>query len=123
MRDRIHKFLFYTFLLSVYGVFFSIQSFYNFEGQLNVKATMAYTSMVKQTGGHQQFLRAPSPRSSRSIRLNKRFFKTDIEPCPVFVVRTPECRIIPRVLGRYRDLPLSSIQVLHYPLRGPPVVA
>jgi len=33
MNRRIHKILFYTLLLGVYAVFFSVESFYNYEGQ------------------------------------------------------------------------------------------
>ncbi len=33
MQKRIHTLLFYTLLLSVYAGFFSVESFFNFEGQ------------------------------------------------------------------------------------------
>jgi hypothetical protein len=45
-NKRIHTLLFYILLCGVYGIFFSVESFYNFEGQPNAKQGFGY-SVVK----------------------------------------------------------------------------
>ncbi|HEY4285499.1 MAG TPA: hypothetical protein VGN00_00250 [Puia sp.] len=125
MKKRIHKILFYAVLLSVYGVFFSVESFFNFEGQVNTKDLFKYTAFAHFSGNHQSVIKTtPLQSSSRhNVRLNKRYHQEDIAPCPLISVATPVLRIIPKVLGSYSIVPLPSIAVVHRPLRGPPSVA
>lgn len=126
MQKRIYKIFFYTLLLAVYGVFFSVESFFNFEGHTDAKAFFKYSTLVQFSGNHQQVVKA-SPLQSplkHKIRLNKRFHQENIAIlCPVITVAVPEERIIPRVLGAYLTTPLPSVLVVHLRLRGPPVVA
>jgi hypothetical protein len=124
MKKRIHKLLFYTLLLSVYGVFFSVESFFNFEGQTNARAIFGQATLLKGAAGSNVV--KPSPLNSSSghnFRLNKRFHKEDISLCPIICIELPGLRIIPLVLCLYRSVPFPSVQLIHYPLRGPPVVA
>ena len=123
MDKRIHKVVFYTLLLAVYSAFFSVESFYNFEGHLDAKAF--FTAPVHFLGDHQQVVKkAPLPSSSsHKIRLNKRFHQENIAPCPMIAVAAPQERIIPIALGAYKTLPLPAVQVAHLRLRGPPSVA
>ena len=125
MKQRIHTALFYTLLLSVYGVFFSVESFFNFEGQVNAKDLFKYSSFVHFSGSHQHAIRTTPLQSSskHKVRLNKRYHQEDITPCPLISVAQPVLPLIPRVLGSYSIVPLPSIAVVHRPLRGPPVVA
>jgi hypothetical protein len=125
MQKRIYKFLFYTLLLAVYGVFFSVESFYNFEGHSDAKAVFNYSALAQLQGNHQQVVKSSPVQSSgkHKIRLNKRFHQEDIAPCPVITVAAPEERIIPRVLGAYRTAPLPTVPEACLRLRGPPVVA
>jgi hypothetical protein len=125
MQKRIYKIFFYTLLLAVYGIFFSVESFFNFEGHVDAKAFFKYSTLVQAPGNHQHVAKASPLQSSSShkIRLNKRFHQEDIALCPVITVATPEERIIPRVLGAYLATPLPSVMVAHLRLRGPPVVA
>jgi len=125
MKKRIHTALFYTLLLSVYGVFFSVESFFNFEGQVNAKDLFRYSSFVHFSGSHQQAVCTTplQPSSKHNFRLNKRYHQEDIVPCPLISVAAPVLPLIPRVLGSYSIVPLPSTAGIHHPLRGPPVVA
>ena len=125
MKKRIHKILLYTLILSVYGVFFSVESFFNFEGQVNAKDLFKYSSFVHFSGSHQHAIRTTPLRSSskHNVRLNKRYHQENTTPCPLISVAAPVLPLIPRVLGSYSIVPLPSIAVVHRPLRGPPVVA
>lgn len=125
MKKRIHKILLYTLILSVYGVFFSVESFFNFEGQVNAKDLFKYSSFVHFSGSHQHSIRTTPLQSSakHNVRLNKRYHQEDVTPCPLISVAAPVLPLIPRVLGSYSIVPLPSIAVVHRPLRGPPVVA
>jgi len=125
MQKRIYKIFFYTLLLAVYGVFFSVESFFNFEGHTDTKDLFRYSTPVQVSGNHQQVVKTSPLQSSgkHKIRLNKRFHQEDIALCPVITVAPPEERIIPRVLGAYLTVPLPSIPVVHFRLRGPPPVA
>lgn len=125
MKQRIHTALFYTVILSVYGVFFSVESFFNFEGQVNAKDLFKYSSFVHFSGSHQHAIRTTPLQSSskHNVRLNKRYHQEDITPCPRISVPAPVLPLIPRLLGSYSIVPLPSIAVVHRPLRGPPVVA
>jgi len=125
MQKRIYKIFFYTLLLAVYGVFFSVESFFNFEGHTDTKDLFKYSTLAQISGNHQQVVRTSPLQSSgkHKIRLNKRFHQEDAVPCPVIAVAAPEERIIPRVLGAYLAAPLPSVLVVHLRLRGPPVVA
>ncbi|MBS1604828.1 MAG: hypothetical protein JST42_19340 [Bacteroidetes bacterium] len=125
MQKRIYKIFFYTLLLAVYGVFFSVESFFNFEGHTDAKALFKYSTLLRLSDDHQQVVKT-SPLQSpgkHKIRLNKRFHQEDIALCPVITVAAPEERIIPRVLGAYLTVPLPSVQVVHLRLRGPPAIA
>jgi hypothetical protein len=123
MMTRLHKLFFYTFLLAVYGVFFSVESFFNFEGQTNARDVFRYVAMIRSHGP--DLFNAgvpPLPASSHGIRLNKRYAPTDMPPCPVFPPTVPDHRL-PVSPGIYRDPALPAITPLTYPLRGPPVAA
>jgi len=124
MKKKIYKSLFYILVLAVYGIFFSVQSFFNFEGHSNAKDIFKHSSLVRSSQKHAVVKAIPLNSSpSHNIRLNKRFHQEDITLFPVFCVAAPVLHIIPRVLGSYRDLPLTSIPLLSRPLRGPPVFA
>ncbi|HEY6900025.1 MAG TPA: hypothetical protein VI233_05255 [Puia sp.] len=122
MYRKTHRIAFYTLLLAVYGVFFSVESFFNFEGQLNAKEILQYSS---STHNHPEFFKAMPLRSSAThkVRLNKRFHQEDIAPVSVFSIEAPIVRVIPRVMNFCGIVPLPSVTVVHHPLRGPPVVA
>ena len=111
MNKRIHKLLFYTLLFCVYGVFFSVESFYNFEGQPNVKAVFG-CSVVKGTPLHAA--------ASHGFRLNKRYHQEDIPPCPIISPAATERCIEPVRFGSPWDGALPSVAIIHYSLRGPP---
>ena len=125
MQKRIYKILFYTLLLAVYGIFFSVESFFNFEGHSDAKAVFNYSTLVQIPGNHQQVVKSNPQQSpgKHKIRLNKRFHQEDIAPCPAITVAAPEERIIPVVLGAYQTAPLPSVRVACPRLRGPPVAA
>ena len=125
MRKRIYTILFYTLLTAVYGVFFSIESFFNFEGQIHAKELFAYSSITQAAAKAPGVARTLplSSSSSHAIRLNKRYHRENIPPCIVFSVEAPVRYIAPQTLVLYRNSPLLSAVVVHHPLRGPPVVA
>ena len=125
MQKRIYKILFYTLLLAVYGTFFSVESFFNFEGQINAKDLFKYSSFVHFSGNHRQVIKTTPLQSSSShkVRLNKRFHQEDIAPCPLITIIAPAERVIPQMLSLHRIVPLPSVPLTHLRLRGPPVVA
>jgi hypothetical protein len=114
MSKRLHKILFYAALFSVYGIFFSVESFYNFEGQPQSKQVFGY-SVVKTTPLHSAV--------PQGFRLNKRFHPEVLSPCPIVSPNTPECRLSPVTLGFPGSDPLPDLAIVHYSLRGPPAAA
>ena len=124
MAKRIHKYLFYTLLLIVYGVFFSVESFYNFEGHSDAKKILSQPSIVCHSAGNgvvsTSAARFPS---SHTIRLNKRYQQENFAPCPIFRVEAPVVYFTPRILGVYPIHSLPRITIEYSALRGPPVAA
>jgi hypothetical protein len=116
-KKRIHKFLFYALLCGVYGVFFSVESFYNNEGQPNATPGFGY-SVVKSTPLHSG--------AFPGFRLNKRYHQEDIQdipPCPILPPVTAERSITPVRIGSFGNEALPSVAIIHYSLRGPPITA
>lgn len=124
MKKRIHRLFFYTLLFGVYGIFFSVQCFYNFEGQGNARNILRYIHV-----GYRHEMNGSAARttpfhsaSTHSIRLNKRFHQEDMPPCPVVSPVLPEYVLAPVMLGSYDRSDLPKPALLHRPLRGPPAV-
>jgi hypothetical protein len=101
-------------LLCVYAAFFSVESFYNFEGQSRSKEGFGY-SVVKNIPFHST--------TSHGFRLNKRYHPEVIPPCPIVSPEAPHWWLTPVQLGSPGDHPLPDIAILHYSLRGPPAAA
>jgi len=122
MKKRLHKLLYYSLLLGVYTIFFSVESFYNFEGHSNASDIIRYASLVNGHAKDASVARAmPVHSTSRhSIRLNKRFHQEDVPPCPVLTPAPPEYVLAPLVLGSHCRTDLPEPAILHRPLRGPP---
>lgn len=125
MKKRLHKYLYYILLFGVYGIFFSVESFYNFEGHSNASDIIRYASL---TNGHENLVSSARTTplhssTSHSIRLNKRFHQEDIPPCPVLTPVLPEYVLTPLVLGCDCRTDLPKPALLHRPLRGPPALA
>ena len=110
----IHKVTFYAMVLCVYAAFFSVESFYNFEGQPRGKEDNRY-SVVKNTPLHSAAI--------CRFRLNKRYHPEVIPPCPIVSPEGPRWCLIPVRLGSPGDRPLPAIAIIHYSLRGPPAAA
>jgi hypothetical protein len=113
MNRRIHKILFYTLLLGVYAVFFSVESFYNYEGQSQGKNIFRY-SVVNTTPFHST--------TSHGFRLNKRYHPEVISPCPIVSPEAPNWYLTVR-LGSPGDHQLPDVAIFHFSLRGPPSAA
>lgn len=125
MPGRIHRTLFYTLLLVVYGSFFFVESFHNFEGNSDAKKILTHGSLLCHPSAKRAMVRTsalPDP-SSHHIRLNKRFHQTDFPPCIVYQVASPVRYITPRMLSSYTDAGLPFITIFHFRLRGPPIAA
>jgi hypothetical protein len=101
-------------LLCVYAAFFSVESFYNFEGQPRSTVGFRY-SVVKNVPVHST--------GACRFRLNKRFHPEVIPPCPIISPEGPRWVVIPVRLGSFGDDPLPAIAIFHYSLRGPPAAA
>jgi hypothetical protein len=114
MNKRIHNVLFYAILFCVYTVFFSVESFYNFDGRPHSQDVFRY-SVVKSTPFHST--------AASGFRLNKRYHPEVIPPCPIFSPGTPKWCMTPVRLGSPGDHPLPDIAIIHYSLRGPPDAA
>ena len=124
MAKRIHKYFFYALLTIVYGVFFSVESFYNFEGHSDAKKLFSYSSIVTHSAANgvvtTSAARFPS---AHKIRLNKRYQQENCPPCPVFRVETPVRYVAPRICGVYTCFALPRVTINHALLRGPPALA
>jgi hypothetical protein len=125
MKVIVHKALFYTLLFCVYGIFFSVESFYNFEGQPYQKLIFQHEADSGPVLKSQALVKcAPlHSTSSHSIRLNKRYHQENIPPCTIFSLAAPERYITPVRLGLPGDGVLPSVAIIHYSLRGPPADA
>src|ERR1700741_3465130 len=126
MGKRFYKLSFYTLILAVYGVFFSIESFYNFEGHSEAREILRYSSYLNSlsapTGA--KVSHASYPRSHKMrLRLNKRYHPEDIQPCTVYEVIAPFITVRPYELGSFPLSPLPSVPLVHPKLRGPPFAA
>ena len=124
MRKRLHKLLFYTILMGVYGIFFSVESFYNFEGQTDAKGIQEYASLVRVQQQHGPVARTTPLRSTSShgLRLNKRYHQEVISPCPIFLPARPEYAVTPLTPVCYRSAELTEPPLLYRPQRGPPTL-
>lgn len=125
MKKRLNKLMYYALLFGVYGIFFSVESFYNFEGHSNAGEIIRYASLQN---GHEKVatvaLTTPlHSTSAHSVRLNKHFHQEDIPPCPVLIPALPEYVLAPVLLGIYYQTDLPRPAILHRPLRGPPALA
>jgi hypothetical protein len=114
MNKQTHKILFYAMLFCVYAVFFSVESFYNFDGQPRGREDFRY-SVVKSFPVHST--------TSHGFRLNKRYHPEVIPPCPIVSPNAPKWWLTPVRLGSPGDHPLPDIAIIHYSLRGPPAAA
>jgi hypothetical protein len=124
MTKRIHKYLFYTLLTIVYGVFFSVESFYNFEGHSDAKKILHSSSLAYHSTGQQGASTSPVPfPSNHGIRLNKRYHQEDFPLCPVIRVEMPVRYVKPRMPGVLPIRALPFVTIDHSLLRGPPIAA
>lgn len=124
MGKRLHKLFFYTLILAVYGVFFSIESFYNFEGHSEAREIMRCSAAFLHAQSAEAGLKAahihyPGSHTTR-LRLNKRYHGEEFSPCAVYEAPAPQVIITPRELGIYCLSPFPSVILLHPQLRGPP---
>ena len=122
MPTRLHKLLFYTLLAGVYGIFFSVESFYNFEGQTNARDILTYAAQMRAERQHGPTAQA-SPLHSTSlhgIRLNKRYHQEVIASCPLLSPARPEYALTPLTRLCYRPDGLPEPTLLFRPQRGPP---
>jgi hypothetical protein len=124
MTKRIHKYFFYTLLTIVYGVFFSVEFFYNFDGHSEAKQLVPTSNTARYASGNERVVTSPGPLSKpHSMRLNKRYHQEKFPLCPVFHVEGPVVYVTPTRLGASRVRPLPEITVPFSLLRGPPFAA
>jgi hypothetical protein len=120
MDKRLHKPVLFALLLPVYGAFFFVESFFNFEGQTSTKDMVRYAALAPaHAARHFSTGSFPLPSSTHSVRLNKRYTPADVPPCPVFSPAVPSYPL-PLKTGIYRDPLLCDFTPLAYTLRGPP---
>ena len=115
MQKRIHKLLFYTLLFSVYAGFFSVESFFNFEGQAEVRTLPTHSSLFQTN--------STTPLQSTHthlVRLNKRYHQEDISLNPAISAEAPVAYVVSQPASSYREFPLLSGPPVQRSLRGPP---
>jgi hypothetical protein len=126
MGKRLHRLSFYTLILAVYGIFFSIESFYNFEGHSEAREIIRHSSYLNelsdQAGVKTVHSHFPNSHPIR-LRLNKRYHQEDIQLCTVYTVVAPVITVRPYELGMYPLSPLPAVPFDHPKLRGPPFAA
>ena len=125
MVKKIHHISFYALLMTVYTVFFSVQSFFNFDrpGPENEHLLIHLCSSKHPEKQVSLAKETPSHSSSHSFRLNKRFHQENILPCDAISSAAPKPYLIRRTLGHYRDSFLPSVTPCDRLLRGPPSMA
>lgn len=114
MKQAKNKLWFYAMICCVYGIFFSVESFYNFDGGKSRTET-CQTSVVKNTPTH--------PGATHGFRLNKRYHPEYNPPCPICSPDRPERRLPMLRLSLPGCGALPEIAIVHYSLRGPPTLA
>jgi hypothetical protein len=123
MGKKLHKLAFYTLILAVYGVFFSIESFYNFEGHSEAREIIRYSSFLKATPV-ESCVRASHvnyPHSQKTrLRLNKRYHQEEFLPCTAYEAPAPVIITIRREMGVFVLRPFPAVTLVHPQLRGPP---
>jgi hypothetical protein len=122
MQAKLHRLLFYTLVLGVYGIFFSVECFYNFEGQ-GSSSNQLHRLTVAKEGANAAAVFQTLPVRSRaaySLRLNKRFHQEDALPVALLSPVLPEYVLAPQMPGCSCHTDLSAPAFLHRPLRGPP---
>lgn len=126
MVERLHKLAFYTLILAVYGIFFSIESFYNFEGHSEAREIIRYTTFLHsastESGIQASHVNYPHSNKTR-LRLNKRYHLEEFSPCTVYEAPAPLIIMVPGELGAYALRPLPSVPLFHPQLRGPPALS
>ena len=125
LTRKTYRIGFYILILSVYAVFFSVQSFYNLEGNSNSTEVFSHYSFLKTAHGVGLLAKARPLKSStgHKTRLNKRYHQENIQPCEVVSIVIPD-RYIPLQTPDFsRQTILPSPILVNYTLRGPPVVA
>jgi len=122
---RIYGTLFYTMLLSMYTIFFSVQCFFNFDGHSEARTIFKYGASLAHYGKQAHVIADGASHSipAHKIRLNKRFHQENFPPCEILSIETPPAFSTPISLGGYQDVFMSSFTPILHPLRGPPVVA
>lgn len=122
---RTYPIVFYTGILFLYAVFFSVQSFYNFEGNSNSQELFSYYSFLHAASKNGVLAKAQPLHSSsgHKTRLNKRYHQENMPPCDVVSIVIPERYIPLQTPDYYRSVDLPSVIRVNHPLRGPPVVA
>jgi hypothetical protein len=125
MVKKTYRIVFHTLILLVYVAFFSVQSFFNFEGLSGSKDVFQYCAQLcaaSRTGtlAQNQPLRSSA---GHKIRLNKRFHQENMPPCDVISIVIPERYIPLQTPDYYKDDFLPCVIRVNHPLRGPPVVA
>jgi hypothetical protein len=123
---KTYRILFYALLLAVYAIFFSVQSFFNFEGLSGSQDVFNYYSFLSSGSKTAAIAKARPLHSStghHNSRLNKRFHQENMPPCDVISIVIPE-RYIPVQSPDYsRHDFLPSVTRVSHRLRGPPAVA
>jgi hypothetical protein len=126
MGNKCHKLSFYTLILAVYGIFFSIESFYNFEGHSDAREIFRYSAFLNarsaEAGVNASHVHYPHSHKTK-LRLNKRYHGEEFPPCTVYEAPAPTVIVTPRELGVFCVRSLPSISLLRPQLRGPPVAA
>src|ERR1700750_1359201 len=109
MAKRIYGTLFYTMLLSVYTVFFCVQSFFNFDGHSEDRTILQYSASFSHYG-RQAHIASDASHSTpvHKFRLNKRFHQENFPPCEVLSVEIPASFVTHVTLGDRRDIFLPS---------------
>ncbi|HEY4335678.1 MAG TPA: hypothetical protein VGM89_07265 [Puia sp.] len=124
MGKKLHRLSFYTLILAVYGVFFSIESFYNFEGHSEFREIITHSSRVHAAPAEAKVSVVSYPGSHKvRLRLNKRYHQEEFHPCAVYEVVAPVFYETPCEPGTFVLGPLPSIPLAGPQLRGPPSAA
>lgn len=115
----------YALLLAIYGIFFSVQFFFNFESLAHAEALPSYGISSHTPSGHARFneKKQHQPASKTAVRLNKRFQQEEMTPCEIVSVPAPVQYITVKSLGHYENVLRLFIFPISQPFRGPPVAA
>lgn len=110
-------------ILLMYGLFFTVQLFFNFDTTGKINSNKHVANSVHHSNQYSSLKIAGQHKLKSNTRLNKRFEPAAISLYNPFFITTPVCLIINKQMGTYQNPFFFSSYFFIRGLRGPPIAA